>query len=324
MTQITPQRALALFRQMLVIRRCEEELVKAHQAGEVIGPCHTYIGEEAIATGVCAHLHPDDVILSTHRGHGHALAKGVSPAALLAELLGKATGCSGGRGGSMHLFAPEVGLYGTNGIVAGSINLATGAAYAFKLSGSARVSVAFFGDGAVNNGAFHEGLNMAATWQLPVLFVCENNQYATEMTFASSTRNTSVASRASDYALPGFCVDGNDVMAVYEAAQEAIARAREGSGPTLIECLTYRTRPHSEGMRSTGYRDAAEIEAWRARCPIVRWRAQLADVFAIPEERIAQIEREVAEQVAEAMSRARSAPWPDPASVMQHVYVDEG
>src|SRR5438874_677938 len=241
---------LDLYRRMLLIRCTEEQLVKAHQRGLVHGACHTYIGQEAIAAGVCAHLHDDDVVFSTHRGHGHALAKGVTPRQLVAELYGRATGCSHGRGGSMHLFAPEVGMMGTSGIVGPCILQATGAGYSFKLLKSGRVAVAFFGDGAVNNGAFHEGLNMASIWRLPVLFVCENNQFATEVPFAYAAGNPDVASRGAVYGMPGVAVDGNDIHAVREAAGEAVRRARTGGGPTLLECRTYRTRPHAEGMEA--------------------------------------------------------------------------
>src|SRR5262245_62077129 len=233
---------------MLLIRRCEEQLARAHQRGLIHGACHTYVGQEAIAAGVCAHLGREDVVFSTHRGHGHALAKGVTPRQLMAELFGRATGCSQGRGGSMHLFAPEVGLMGTSGIVGPCILQAVGAGYSFKLLRTDRVGVAFFGDGAVNNGAFHEGLNMASIWRLPVLFVCENNQFATEVPFRYAAGNPSVSGRGAAYGMPGVEVDGNDVLAVFQAAEAAVARARRGEGPTLIECLTYRTRPHAEGM----------------------------------------------------------------------------
>src|SRR5712692_2032340 len=274
--------ALALYRQMLIIRRCEEQLAKSYQAGMIPGACHTYIGEEAVATGVCAHLRHDDAVFSTHRGHGHALAKGVPPRELIAELFGRATGCSRGRGGSMHLFSPEVGMMGTSGIVGPCILQATGAGYSFKLLQTDRVGVAFFGDGAVNNGAFHEGLNLAAIWDLPVIFVCENNLYATEVPFAYATRNPDVASRGPAYGLPSAGVDGNDVLAVYAAAQEAVARARSGGGPTLIECRTYRTRSHAEGMRDVGYRTRDEVDAWKARDPIQRLKDHmLAEGLAV-------------------------------------------
>src|SRR6516164_3206652 len=222
---LSKQSLLDLFHDMQVIRQCEEQLARSHQRGLVHGACHTYVGEEAIAVGVCAHLGQRDVIFSTHRGHGHALAKGVTPRQLFAELFGRSTGCSHGRGGSMHLFAPEVGLMGTGGIVGPCILQAAGAGYSFKLMETDQVAVAFFGDGAVNNGAFHEGLNMASIWKLPVLFVCENNQFATEVPFAYAAATASVAARGSSYGMPGMEVDGNDVLAVHEAAAEAVSRA---------------------------------------------------------------------------------------------------
>src|SRR5437660_1074201 len=250
---------LDLYRRMQLIRQSEEQLAKSHQRGLVHGACHTYVGQEAIAVGVCAHLRPADVVFSTHRGHGHALAKGLPPSALMAELYGRATGCSRGRGGSMHLFAPEIGMMGTSGIVGPCILQAAGAGYSFKLMKKDNVAVAFFGDGAVNNGAFHEGLNLASIWKLPVLFVCENNQFATEVPFAYAAGNPSVAPRAAAYGLPGIEVDGNDVLAIHKAAGEAIALARGGGGPTLLECRTYRTRAHAEGMSDFGYRTREEV-----------------------------------------------------------------
>ena len=213
---------LSLYRQMVLIRRCEERLARSHQRGLIHGACHTYVGQEAIAFGVCAHLRPTDVVFSTHRGHGHALAKGLPPRQLIAELYGRESGCSHGRGGSMHLFAAEIGMMGTSGIVGPCILQAAGAGYSFKVLKTDSVAVAFFGDGAVNNGAFHEGLNMAGIWKLPVLFVCENNQYATEVPFRYAAGNANVASRAAAYGLPGVEVDGNDVIAVHKAAKEAV------------------------------------------------------------------------------------------------------
>lgn len=305
---------------MLTIRHTEEMLARLHQQGLVHGACHTYVGEEAIATGVCAHLTDHDTVFSTHRGHGHALAKGVTPRALIAELLGRATGCAGGRGGSMHLFQPEVGLLGTSGIVGPSMLLATGSAYAFKLRGTDLISVAFFGDGASNNGAFHEGINMAAVWRLPVLFVCENNQYATEIAYKSVARVQDVSARAGGYGLPGVTVDGNDVMAVHEVAGEAVRRARAGEGPTLIECKTYRTRAHSEGMRDVGYRTAEEVQSWRERDPIKAFRAELLAMGETSEAELAALEQEVVALVADAAEHAKGDPWPDPATVLDHVY----
>jgi 2-oxoisovalerate dehydrogenase E1 component len=305
---------LGLYRQMQVIRRTEETLARAHQQGLVHGACHTYVGEEAIAVGVCANLRADDTVFSTHRGHGHALAKGVPPRELIAELLGRASGCSHGRGGSMHVFSPEVGMLGTSGIVGPSLLMAAGVGYAFRLAKSDRVSVAFFGDGASNNGAFHEGLNMASIWKLPVLFVCENNQYATEVPFVTVAGNPDVGVRGPAYGMPAIDLDGNDVVAVYSAAREAVLRARRGEGPTLLACTTYRTRAHSEGMRDAGYRTREEVDAWRARDPLTRLRDRLSDAEAEP------IEREVQALVDDALEWARASAWPDPATALDHVY----
>jgi 2-oxoisovalerate dehydrogenase E1 component len=314
------EQLLALYRQMLLIRRCEEQLARCHQQGLIHGACHTYVGQEAIAAGVCAHLRADDVVFSTHRGHGHALAKGVPPRELMAELFGRETGCSRGRGGSMHLFAPEVGLMGTSGIVAPCILQAAGAGYSFKLLKSDRVAVAFFGDGAVNNGAFHEGLNMASIWKLPVLFICENNQFATEVPFAYAAGNPNVGSRADVYGLPGMTVDGNDVFAVSEAAEGAVTRARAGNGATLIECQTYRTRAHAEGMGDFTYRTREDVEAWKSRCPIQRLRKTLLEQEAATDDDLDAIDEEIQRQVKEAQQFAEGSAWPDPQTAATHVY----
>jgi 2-oxoisovalerate dehydrogenase E1 component len=313
---------LRLYRTMTLIRQCEEQLARAHQRGLVHGACHSYVGQEAIATGVCDHLRTEDVVFSTHRGHGHALAKGVSPFELMAELFGRAAGCSRGRGGSMHLFAPEVGLLGTSGIVGPCILQAAGAGYSFRLLKTDRVAVAFFGDGAVNNGAFHEGLNLAAIWKLPVLFVCENNQFATEVPFAYAAAHPEVALRGAVYGMPGKCVDGNDVFAVRAAAEEAVRRARSGAGPTLLECRTYRTRPHAEGMGDFGYRTRDEVDAWKERCPIRRLRTSLMADGLTTENELNDIDGEVEWEVADAYRRAQSSPWPDPADAATHVYAE--
>jgi 2-oxoisovalerate dehydrogenase E1 component len=316
-TELPPAELIGLYRQMLIIRRTEEQLARAHQQGLIHGACHTYVGEEAIAVGVCANLRPDDTVFSTHRGHGHALAKGVPPRELIAELLGRASGCSHGRGGSMHVFSPEVGMLGTSGIVGPSLLMAAGVGYAFKLAKSDKVSVAFFGDGASNNGAFHEGLNMASIWKLPVLFVCENNQYATEVPFVSVAGNPDVSTRGLAYGMPSIDLDGNDVVAVFEAARAAVARARVGEGPTLLACRTYRTRAHSEGMRDGGYRTREEVEAWRGRDPLTRLRQHL------PSDAADAAEREISDMVDEALEWAKASPWPDPATVLAHVYSED-
>lgn len=319
-TPLHLEQALSLYRMLLVIRRSEEQLARSYAAGLIHGACHTYVGEEAIATGVCAHLRPEDAVFSTHRGHGHALAKGVSPHELIAELYGRATGVSRGRGGSMHLFSPEVGMMGTSGIVGPCILQATGAGYTFKLLKRDNVGVAFFGDGAVNNGAFHEGINLATIWDLPVLFICENNQFATEVPFAYSSGNPDVGNRGPAYGLPSVIVDGNDVLAVYAAAGEAVARARRGEGPTLIECKTYRTRAHAEGMRDGGYRSVEDVEAWKIRDPIPRHRQWLLDEGDADEDQLTRIEAEVDALVADAAEFAKNSPWPDPASACDHIF----
>jgi len=312
--------ALQLYRTMQTIRQTEEQLARYHQRGLVHGACHTYVGQEAIATGVCAHLRPDDVLFSTHRGHGHALAKGVQPVQLIAELFGRETGVSFGRGGSMHLFAPEVGLMGTSGIVGPCILQACGGGYSFKILQTDQVAVAFFGDGAVNNGAFHEGLNMASIWKLPVLFVCENNQFATEVPFGYSSGLPHVGRRAANYGIPGEELDGNDVLAVYEAARQAVDRARAGDGPTLLECRTYRTRPHAEGMGDYTYRTREDVAHWKQRCPIKQLAERLLAEDLVSAAELAQIDQEVRAQVVAAGDIAEHAPWPDPATAAQHVY----
>ncbi len=311
---------LRLYRQMVLIRRCEEQLAKSHQRGLIHGACHTYVGQEAVAAGVCANLRADDVVFSTHRGHGHALAKGVPPLQLIAELYGREAGCSRGRGGSMHLFSPEVGLMGTSGIVGPSILQATGAGYSFQLMKTDRVAVAFFGDGAVNNGAFHEGLNMASIWKLPVLFVCENNEFATEVPFRDAAGNPSVASRGAAYGMPGIEVDGNDVLAVHEAARVAAERARKGGGPTLLECKTYRTRPHSEGMGDFTYRTREDVENWKKLCPILMLRSRMgaSDLRALD-----AIDAEVQAEVEAAHVAAEASALPKAETATTHIYCNE-
>jgi 2-oxoisovalerate dehydrogenase E1 component len=317
---LTKDQLLKLYREMLNIRRTEEQLARSYQGGSIPGACHTYIGQEAVAVGVCANLTHQDVAFSTHRGHGHALAKGVPPREVMAELFGKATGCSRGRGGSMHLFSPEVGLMGTTGIVGPNILQATGAGYTFSLLKNGNVSVGFFGDGAVNNGAFHEGLNLAAIWDLPVIYVCENNMYATEVPFAYATRNVDVAERARTYGMPGIQVDGNDVLAIFEVAAAAVARARAGHGPTLIEARTYRTRPHAEGMRDAGYRTSEEIEEWKARDPITSLRKGVVDRGIATEEEFDAIDAEIKTIVADALKFATESPFPDPSTATLHIF----
>lgn len=307
---------LRLYRTMQIIRQTEEELARCHQRGLVHGACHTYVGQEAIATAVCDHLTSKDSVFSTHRGHGHALAKGMPPRELMAELFGRVTGCSRGRGGSMHLFSPEIGMMGTSGIVAPCILQACGGGYSSKILKNGTVGVAFFGDGAVNNGAFHEGLNMASIWKLPVLFICENNQFATEVPFAYSSGNPSVGSRGAAYGIQGYELDGNDVLEIHRVAGEAIARARAGGGPTLIECKTYRTRAHAEGMGDFTYRTREDVEEWKSRCPIIRLQKAQPNLKA----QFDAVDAEVAAAVKEAREFSEASSQPEAASATTHVY----
>jgi 2-oxoisovalerate dehydrogenase E1 component len=322
MSQINRQTILDLYRSMQIIRQTEEELARCHQRGLIHGACHTYVGQEAIATGVCAHLTNRDSVFSTHRGHGHALAKGLAPVALIAELFGRQLGCSRGRGGSMHLFSPEIGLMGTSGIVGPCILQACGGGYSSKILKNGSVAVAFFGDGAVNNGAFHEGLNMAAIWKLPVLFVCENNQYATEVPFSYSSSSDSVASRAANYSMSGYQLDGNDVVGIYRAAEEAVARARKGGGPSLLECKTYRTRPHAEGMGDFTYRTREEVDQWKLKCPLIRLKSHpsMSDIESIDLSSFDTIDQEVKQLVLQSRVQAQTSPEPSEDSAMMNIY----
>jgi pyruvate dehydrogenase E1 component alpha subunit len=311
---------LALYHQMLVLRRFEEAAARAYREGKIPGFIHLYIGEEAVATGVCAHLEPQDKIGSTHRGHAHALAKGVPAQQVMAELWGRSTGCSGGRGGSMHLYSKEHGLLGTNGIVGYGLHLAAGAAFTARFRDSSQVAVAFFGDGAANAGSFHEVVNLAAIWRLPMVFVCENNLYATELSFLKATAGQNVAARAAGYAIPGVQVDGQDVLAVYEAAGTAIDRARTGGGPSLIECLTYRYVGHHEGDPGTDYRTQEEIDEWKLRDPIVLFGKQLLKEHAIGQEDLDLIDEAAKGLVQDALEYADGSPWPSPEDLATKVF----
>ncbi len=312
--------ALGLYRTMLELRQFEMKVQELYRGAQLPGFVHLYIGEEAVGAGVCAHLKREDLVYSTHRGHGHALAKGVPARAVMAELFGKEAGCSGGRGGSMHMFAPEYGFMGTNGIVGSGIPLAAGAALSAKLRGTGQVTVCFFGDGASNAGSFHEGLNFAAQWNLPLVYVCENNLYATEMALERAAKNTEIASRAAAYLMPGVAVDGNDALAVYEIAGQAIQRARSGQGPTLIECKTYRLVGHHEGDPGTNYRTKEEVEAWKRRCPIKGLRETLLGNRLAEASELASIEAETARRIEDAVEYARKSPLPEASTVLDHLF----
>jgi TPP-dependent pyruvate/acetoin dehydrogenase alpha subunit len=311
---------LSLYRTMVRIREFELKAREVFRTGRMPGFIHVYIGEEAIAAGVCARLRKDDYVASTHRGHGHALAKGISSREMMAELLGVVTGCSGGRGGTMHLYDPTVGFLGSNGVVPPGILIATGAGLSAQLRGTDQVAVAFFGDGGSNNGAFHEGLNMAATWNIPVVFICENNLYATEMPLSKATKNTNVASRAAAYGMPGVQVDGNNVLEVYEKAGEAIRRARDGGGPTLLECLTYRWFGHHEGDPGVAYRSKQEIAEWKSRDPIQRLRDDAFSGRLVAAAKFKKIDLEIQEELDDAAQFALASSLETESTALRHVF----
>jgi pyruvate dehydrogenase E1 component alpha subunit len=311
---------LSYYRKVLELRLFELKVQELYRNGRLPGFVHLYVGEEAVAVGVCSNLENSDLIFSTHRGHGHALAKGVPAGVVLAELWGKTTGSSGGRGGSMHMYAPEYGFMGTNGIVGAPIPLATGAALSAKLRKNRQVVVSFFGDGAVNSGSFHEAVNCGAVWNLPVVYVCENNLYATEMAFLRATKNVSVASRAKAYGMLGVEVDGQDVIAVHEVAKQAILRARDGGGPTLIECKTYRYVGHHEGDPGTDYRTREEVQQWKLRDPVKIARKALLDAGSVSEGDLQSVEQELEHEIDQAVEFAEKSPEPPADSVTEHVY----
>lgn len=318
--ELTAETALEMYERMTLIRAFEEATVKNFADDLIPGFVHVYIGEEAVAVGVCAHLTDDDFITSTHRGHGHCIAKGVEVEGMAAELMGRRTGLCAGKGGSMHVADFEKGMLGANGIVGGGAPLACGAALTAKTHGSGAVSVCFFGDGAANQGTFHESLNLASIWKLPIVFVCENNGYAEATPFTYHCSTDEIASRAIGHDMPGAVVDGLDVLAVWETAGEAIARARAGDGPTLIEAKTYRFRGHEEGDEAT-YRTAEEVEAFRARDPIDALARHLSSQMRVSEADLEAISAGAARQVEEAYQAAKSAPWPEPHEVLDDVYV---
>ena len=319
---LTTEKQLEMLRSMQIIRRFEERASDDYQAGAIYGVVHCYIGEEAVAVGICSALNRDDQIISTHRGHGHCLAKGADLNRMMAELYGRQAGYCKGKGGSMHIADFSIGMLGANGIVAGGIPIVTGAGLAAQLEGKGRVAVSFFGDGASNAGPFHESINIAATWKLPMLYVCENNLYSAGTTAAETLALSDVAARASGYGIPGVVVDGNDVMAVYEAAEAAVNRARAGQGPTLIECKTYRWRGHTERPGQEDPRPQDEIETWRQRDPINRFAANLMDQGVLTEEAWQKMDAEILAAIEDAVKFAEESPFPDPGAAVEDVFAE--
>ncbi len=304
---------------MWTIRRFEEAVDDLFARGLMHGTMHLSIGQEASATGACLALRPDDAITSTHRGHGHCIAKGADLTRMMAELLAKETGYCRGRGGSMHIADTATGNLGANGIVAGGIPIAAGAALAYQLRGEDRVVACFFGDGAANEGAFHEAVNLAAIWKLPVVFICENNKYGMSFSTERSFAIENISERAAGYGIPGVTVDGNDVDAVHAAVATAVARARAGEGPTLVENLTYRWKGHSKSDKNL-YRTKEEIAEWRGKDPILRFEAQVKEAGVLSEDEIQEIRTQAMDQMRDAVRQANAAPDADPSDLLDAVF----
>jgi len=312
---------LKLYTTMVTIRNFEERGIPETGQRGMSASLHSSAGQEAVPTGVCAHLTDEDYLGSTHRGHGHCIAKGVDPKLMMAELFGRTTGSNKGKGGSMHIADMSKGMLGTNGVVAASVPLAVGAALTSKLKNLGRVAVAFFGDGGANQGVLHESMNLASVWKLPVIFLCENNQYAESTSVEYALSVAHVADRAVSYNMPGIHVDGMDVFAVYDAAGQAVARARAGEGPTLLECLTYRFYGHTVFDNPLNYRTKEEEDYWRGRDPIKLFREAVIPQGDINAEELDQIDREAEQLMEEAIRFADESPLPEPAQLYEDVYV---
>lgn len=318
MKKFSHEEYLELYRTMVRIRRFDEEAIRLYSKGKLVGSVHPYVGEEAIATGIGFFIRPDDYFVSTHRGHGHAIAKKVPIDKMMAELMGKSTGCCHGKGGSMHIADLERGLVGSNGIVGGGLNIATGLGLAIQIRKTDQVAVCFFGDGAANEGTFHESLNLASLWKLPVIFVCENNQYAVSVAKSRSSAVEDLADRAVGYAMPGYVVDGMDVLEVCKIAEKVIQRAREGEGPALIEAKTYRFLGHSRGDPAYGtYRTKEELEQWKKKDCLEK----LAKDANLSHEEIDRIEAEIKEELRLAAEFGINSPLPDKKEAYTDVYV---
>ena len=321
--QPSPEKQRDMLRLMQTIRRFEERASDDFHAGDIYGVVHCYIGQEAVAVGACAALNRDDQIISTHRGHGHCIAKGADLNRMMAELYGRETGYCKGKGGSMHIADFGIGMLGANGIVAGGIPIVTGAGLAAQLDGKGRVAVCFFGDGASNAGPFHESINIAAAWKLPVLYVCENNLWAVNTPATQSVSVGDVAARSAGYGIPGVVVDGNDVLAVYDATVEAVARARSGDGPSLIECKTYRWRSHTERVGQRDVRPPDEIDAWLQKDPVARLVAHLKQQQGqLSEDEWQTMDAEILRSIEAAVEFSKASPFPALEAALEDVFAD--
>jgi len=311
------------YRRMRLIRRFEERVIQLVNANEIAGTTHEYIGEEAIAVGVCSMLDQADVITSTHRGHGHIIAKGGDVKRMMAELFGRSTGYNRGKGGSMHIADLALGIYGANGIVAAGVPIAAGAAWASKIRKTGQVAVAFFGDGGANQGVLHETMNIASIWKLPIIFVCENNQYAVTTSCTYATAGPGISHRAAAYGFPGYLVDGMDVEQVMSRVLEAVERSRSGDGPSLLECKAYRFQGHFTAERALklNYRLQDEIDLWRERDPILQWAQKLEQRGVLSSEDRSALDDDVEALLDEAVNYARSSEWPCADDAFEDMYV---
>ena len=316
---LDPAQLEDMLHQMLLIRAFEETAEELYFQGMIHGTMHLSIGQEGSAVGSIAALRADDYILSTHRGHGHCIAKGAQVGGMMAEFMGKETGYCRGRGGSMHMADVATGNLGANGIVAGGVPMAAGVGLSIQMQKQDKVILVFFGDGAANEGAFHESLNLASIWNLPVIYLCENNQYAMSMSVARSMNVDDVSARAASYNIPGVTVDGNDTIAVYEATRDAAARARSGGGPTLIEAKTYRYKGHSKSDKQR-YRTKEEVQEWQEKDPIGRLSRQMVEAGLLTDAELTALEQRVADEIQAAIEYAQASPDPDPGSILEGVY----
>ena len=321
-TEISPDILIHLFRTMLLIRRFEEKIIEVYPAQDMKSPVHLYIGQEAIAAAVCAHLTPTDYLFTTHRSHGHFLAKGGDPKVLYAEFYGRITGCCKGKGGSMHPADPKLGIFGTSAIVGGGIPLAVGAALKSYLTDDGRVTAVFFGDGASEQGVFHESMNFASLKNLPVIFVCENNFYATNSHLSARQPHDQIFRRAESYGMPGEEADGNDVLDIYAKAERAIKRARKGEGPTLMECKTYRWKGHvgPDCDYEKGCRPKEELENWMEKCPIEVFKSLLVSEGILTEETCREMSKEIHDRLDSAMQYAKNSSFPEPNEIIKDIY----
>ncbi len=310
-----------MYETLVRIRTFESRAVDLFAEGQIPGFLHSYLGEEAIATGVCANLERTDFITSTHRGHGHIIAKGGDTRYMMAELYGRTTGYCKGKGGSMHIADRGLGILGANGIVGAGQDIAVGAGLSIAYRGTNQVTACFFGDGSTNQGTFNEALNMASIWKLPIVFVCENNQFGISMSQSRHQAIKDIADRAVSYGFPGIAVDGNDVMAVYEVAREAVNRARQGQGPTLVECKTWRWRGHFEGDPSV-YKDPVEQEAWMEKEPVRRYRTFLEENEVMTADEMDAVDKRIDDEIDAAVAYAQESPLPQPEDVVKDVYTD--